>query len=152
PSLTRAAELRTRAAVPRVSQPIGDWSMSILNLLKEDHQEVKDLLEQMCDTTERAAKKRQQLFEKMKTALVAHSHAEDAVFYQPLLKDGDDADAILEAEVEHQVVERLLMDIEQTEPTDDKWLAKVTVLKELVEHHVEEEESEIFKAARKTFD
>jgi hemerythrin-like domain-containing protein len=44
------------------------------------------------------------------------------------------------------------MDIEQTEPTDEKWLAKVTVLKELVEHHVEEEESEIFKAARKTFD
>jgi hemerythrin-like domain-containing protein len=126
--------------------------MTILNLLKEDHAEVKDLLEQMCDTTERAAKKRQQLFEQMKTALMAHSHAEDATFYQPLLKDGDDPDALLEAEVEHQVVERLLMDIEQTEPTDEKWLAKVTVLKELIEHHVEEEESEIFKEARKTFD
>jgi hemerythrin-like domain-containing protein len=126
--------------------------MSILNLLKEDHEEVKDLLEQMCDTTERAAKKRQQLFEQMKNALIAHSHAEDATFYQPLLKQGDDPDALLEAEVEHQVVERLLMDIEQTEPADEKWLAKVTVLQELVGHHVKEEESEIFKAARKTFD
>ena len=126
--------------------------MSILNLLKEDHDEVKDLLEQMCDTTERAAKKRQQLFEQMKTALTAHSHAEDATFYQPLLKDGDDPDVLLEAEVEHQVVERLLMDIEQTDAADEKWLAKVTVLSELVQHHVKEEESEIFKLARKTFD
>jgi hemerythrin superfamily protein len=126
--------------------------MSILNLLKEDHKEVSDLLDQMVETTERAAKKRQQLFDQMKTALMAHSHAEDAVFYQPLLKEGDDPDALLEAEVEHQVVERLLMDIEQTDPTDEKWLAKVTVLQELIDHHVEEEESEIFKAARKTFD
>ena len=126
--------------------------MSILNLLKEDHEEVKDLLEQMCNTTERAAKKRQQLFATMKTALAAHSHAEDATFYQPLLKDGDDPDQLLEAEVEHQVVERLLNDIEQTDPADEKWLAKVTVLKELVEHHVKEEESEIFKLARKTFE
>jgi hemerythrin-like domain-containing protein len=126
--------------------------MSILNLLKEDHEEVSDLLEQMCNTSERGAKKRQQLFEKMKSALVAHSKAEDAVFYQPLLQEGDDSDPLLEAEVEHQVVERLLMDIEQTEPTDEKWLAKVTVLQELVEHHVEEEEGELFKLARKTFD
>ena len=126
--------------------------MSILNLLKDDHAEVNDLLEQMCDTTERAAKKRQLLFEKMKAALTAHSHAEDATFYQPLLKDGDDPDALLEAEVEHQVVERLLMDIEQTDAADEKWLAKVTVLSELVQHHVKEEESEIYKLARKTFD
>ena len=124
----------------------------ILNLLKEDHKEVNDLLEQMCNTTERAAKKRQQLFEQMKTALIAHSKAEDTVFYQPLLEKGDDADPLLEAEVEHQVVERLLMDIDQTEPTDEKWLAKVTVLQELVEHHVKEEEKEIFKLARETFE
>ena len=126
--------------------------MTILNLLKEDHDEVKDLLEQMCNTTERAAKKRQQLFEQTKNALMAHSHAEDATFYQPLLKDGDDPDMLLEAEVEHQVVERLLNDIEQTEPSDEKWLAKVTVLSELVKHHVKEEEGEIFKLARKTFE
>lgn len=124
----------------------------ILNLLKEDHKEVNDLLEQMCNTTERAAKKRQQLFEQMKAALMAHSHAEDATFYQPLLKKGDDPDMLLEAEVEHQVVERLLNDIEQTEPTDEKWLAKVTVLSELVQHHVKEEEKEIFKLARETFE
>ncbi len=126
--------------------------MSILDLLKQDHKEVSDLLEEMCDTTERAAKKRQQLFEACRTALLAHAHAEAEIFYKPLLEEGDDPDALLEAEVEHQVVERLVEDIAATEPGDEKWLAKVTVLQELIEHHVEEEESEIFKAARKTFD
>ena len=126
--------------------------MSILDLLKKDHGEVKDLFEQMCDTSGRAAKARQQLFEEMKTALMAHSHAEDTAFYQVLLPKTDEPNALREAKVEHQVVERLLMDAEKTEPSDENWLAKVTVLKELVEHHVEEEESEIFKAARKAFD
>jgi hemerythrin-like domain-containing protein len=124
----------------------------ILNLLKEDHREVDDLLEQIVDTTARAAKKRQQLFEQVKTALLAHSHAELELFYKPLLEKGEDPDALLEAEVEHQVVERLLMDIEQTDPSDEKWLAKVTVLQELVQHHVKEEEKEIFKLAREAFE
>jgi hemerythrin superfamily protein len=126
--------------------------MSILDLLKQDHKEVSDLLSEMSETTDRAVKKRQELFAECKTALLAHSHAELELFYKPLLKDGEDPDSLLEAEVEHQVVERLLEDISATEPSDEKWLAKVTVLQELVEHHVKEEESEIFKAARKAYD
>jgi hemerythrin superfamily protein len=126
--------------------------MSILDLLKQDHKEVSGLLSEMEDTTDRAAKKRAELFGECRTALLAHSHAELEMFYKPLLQDGDDPDALLEAEVEHQIVERLLDDIAATETTDEKWLAKITVLKELIEHHVEEEESEIFKAARKAFD
>lgn len=126
--------------------------MSIFDLLKQDHKEVNDLLQEMCGTTERAAKKRQQLFEECQTALLAHSHAELETFYKPLLQEGDEPDAIRQAEVEHEVVERLIDDITATEPSDEKWLAKVTVLQELVRHHVEEEESEIFRTARKTFD
>lgn len=126
--------------------------MNILNLLKEDHQDVKDLLSQMEKTTERGAKKRQQLWEKCRAALLAHSHAENRVFYQPLLREGDDPEMILEAEVEHQVVERLMDDIQSTDVTSEKWIAKVTVLKELVEHHVKEEERSTFKEARKAFD
>jgi hemerythrin superfamily protein len=126
--------------------------MSILDLLKQDHKEVSKLLSEMCDTTDRAAKKREQLFAECKSALMAHSHAELETFYKPLMQDGDDEDALLEAQVEHEVVERLLEDISATEPTGEKWLAKVTVLQELVEHHVKEEESEIFKLARKAYD
>jgi hemerythrin superfamily protein len=126
--------------------------MSILDLLKQDHKEVSGLLSEMCDTTDRAAKKRAQLFAECKSALMAHSHAELEAFYKPLMQDGDDEDALLEAQVEHEVVERLLEDISATEPADEKWLAKVTVLQELVEHHVKEEESEIFKLARKAYD
>ena len=126
--------------------------MSILDLLKADHKEVSDLLSEMSETTERAAKKREQLFTECKTALMAHSHAELEAFYLPLLRDGDDEDALREAQVEHEVVERLLEDISSTASTDEKWLAKVTVLKELIEHHVEDEEGEIFKLAKKAYD
>ncbi len=126
--------------------------MNILNLLKEDHREVKGLLEQMEKTTGRGARKRQQLWEKYRMAMLAHAHAEQRVFYQPLLQEGDDPETILEAEVEHQVVERLMDDIAMTDVSDDKWVAKITVLKELVGHHVKEEESSIFKEARKAFD
>ncbi len=126
--------------------------MNILNLLKEDHQEVKDMLEQMENSTGRAGKKRQQLWEKCRMALLAHSHAEQRVFYEPLLEQGDDPETLLEAEVEHQVVERLMEDIEATDVTDEKWVAKITVLKELIAHHVKEEEGSVFKEARKAFD
>lgn len=125
--------------------------MSILDLLKQDHKEVKDLLSEMSETTDRAPKKREELFAECRTALLAHSHAELEAFYKPLLKEGDDPDALLEAEVEHEIVERLLTDIAATETIEKKWIAKVTVLKELLEHHIKEEESEIFKTARKTF-
>jgi len=136
----------------RHNQFLGIATMSILNLLKDDHREVLDLCEQMEETTDRGAKKRQQLFEEMRTSLLAHSHAEQKIFYKPLLEQGDDPDTLLEAEVEHQVVERLLDDIAATDVSDEKWVAKITVLKELLQHHIKEEEGSVFKEARKAFD
>ena len=126
--------------------------MQIMQVLKKDHEEVRALLKQLTGTTGRAAKKRDQLFAKIKTALQAHSHAEDRVFYQPMMEHGEAEDAVMKAEVEHKLVESLLTELDREPKADKRWLAKCTVLMELVEHHVKEEEREMFKLARKAFD
>ena len=118
-------------------------------VLKQDHRTVADLFEKIEETSEGAGKTRTQLFSKLRDELLAHAHAEQEIFYTTLLDRVDDRDPLLEAFEEHGVVEKLVADIEGCEPDDERWLAKVVVLKELVEHHVEEEENEIFKTARK---
>jgi hemerythrin superfamily protein len=126
--------------------------MQILQVLKKDHDEVKALLSQLASTGERAAKKRAQIFAKIKTELTAHSHAEERVFYQSLKAHDDAKDDALEGVVEHDVVERLMEEMAREPAGEETWTAKATVLKELVEHHVKEEEGGLFKKARKLFD
>lgn len=126
--------------------------MQILQVLKKDHDEVKSLLEQLTETSERAAKKREQLFEKIKTELTAHAHAEERVFYEPLKQHDEAKHDALEGDVEHKLVERLMEEMAAEPKGEETWTAKATVLKELVEHHVKEEEGEFFKKARKLFD
>jgi hemerythrin superfamily protein len=126
--------------------------MQILQVLKKDHDEVKALLEQLAGSSERAGKKREQLFEKIKTMLTAHSHAEQRVFYEPMKQHDEARPDALEGDVEHQLVERLMEEMAAEPKGDETWTAKATVLKELVEHHIREEERDFFKKARKLFD
>jgi hemerythrin-like domain-containing protein len=126
--------------------------MEIYKLLKQDHDEVKELLEQLEQTTERAAKKRTQLFEKVKTMLTAHAEAEEQALYSALRESSESRDVALEAHVEHDVARFFLEELASTPVNDEIWSAKLTVFKELLEHHIEEEEGEMFKEARKLFD
>lgn len=123
--------------------------MLIFDALKQDHDEVKELLAKAAETG--GQKTRQRLFEKIRKALLAHAMAEQQTFYRALLDHEETADETMEAEVEHEIVTRLLEDMGATEDPE-RWQAKCTVLKELVEHHIKEEEKEIFKAARKVLD
>lgn len=121
---------------------------SLFEELKQDHKEVKALLTSILRTDD--ASERDELFTKMKTALVAHSEAEEEMFYPRLEEEEDSRTDALEARVEHDIVSRLLSELEEMDDkTSDEWTAKCSVLKDLVEHHVEEEESQIFKDARK---
>ncbi|MBV8536348.1 MAG: hemerythrin domain-containing protein [Alphaproteobacteria bacterium] len=123
-------------------------SKSLLDDLKQDHKEVKDLLKAILRSED--ASEREESFATMKTALTAHSEAEEEMFYPLLEKEEDSRTDALEAKVEHNIVKNLLEELEAMEDkTSDEWTAKCTVLKELVEHHVEEEESQLFKDARK---
>jgi hypothetical protein len=116
-------------------------------LLETQHREVDALFEQL----EAALRgdKRAVLVE-LASNLVAHSAIEKEILYPALRKDQDEG--ILEAFEEHALVEHCLAKALATQPGDESFDAKVTVLKELVEHHVEEEENEILKQAERDLD
>ena len=122
--------------------------MNAFDILKEDHKRVSSLFEKLEPTTERALKTREELFAKLKMELDVHSQVEETILY-PVLKEIEKTrDITLEGIEEHRVVKQLLMELDQSPKDTEQWSAKLTVLKENVEHHVEEEEGEMFKSAR----
>ncbi|MBA3356264.1 MAG: hemerythrin domain-containing protein [Pyrinomonadaceae bacterium] len=123
--------------------------MDAFELLKSDHEKVAGLLEKIEGTTERALKTREELFTQLKTELDIHAEVEEKIFYPVLEKADESRDITLEAFEEHRLVKQLLGELEADAKDDERWTAKFTVLKEQVEHHVEEEEGEMFKKARK---
>ena len=123
--------------------------MDAFELLKKDHEKVSGIFEKLEPTTERGVKTREELFTQLKQELDIHAQIEEQILY-PVLKEADEThDITLEAFEEHNVVKQLLAELEELPKDDETWEAKLTVLKENVEHHVEEEEGEMFKKARK---
>ena len=123
--------------------------MDAFELLKKDHEKVSGILEKLDATTERGLKTREELFTQLKTELDIHAQIEEQILY-PVLKELKETNEItLEAYEEHGVVKQLLSELEALPKDDEMWGAKLTVLKENVEHHVEEEEGDMFKDARK---
>jgi len=123
--------------------------MDFDQLLKKDHEKASTLMKKIADSSEGAVKTREQNFEKLKSELQAHTAAEEEILY-PALQEHEETRAIaLEAIEEHKLVEQLLDELEAMDVSSEEWTAKFTVLKENVEHHVEEEEDEMFKQARK---
>jgi hypothetical protein len=121
--------------------------MNVYDVLKEDHKEVSKLM----DRIEKAGEgdSREKLFLEVKKELDLHAFVEETYFY-PALKEADQSKEItLEAYEEHRVVKILLEELEGLDQDAEEWGAKFKVLKENVEHHVEEEEGELFKQARK---
>lgn len=123
--------------------------MKVYALLKQDHKKVKDIFEALEQTTERAAKKRSSLFAELNAELSVHAEAEEALFYPRVLKPKTTHDMTLEAIEEHKVVKTLLAELDSDPKDTEQWGAKLTVLKEIVEHHVKEEEKELFELAQK---
>jgi hemerythrin-like domain-containing protein len=125
--------------------------MDVYVFLRDEHKAAKKLLESLEKTTDRSEKTRERLFLDLKKALELHMYLEESMLY-PVLKDKKpSADIALEAYEEHDVVKHLLEELEQTPEGDETWKAKLAVLKENIEHHIEEEESELFKKARQVF-
>ena len=116
-------------------------------MLKKDHKEVKGILGQLKET-ENKSKERDELFQKLKEELVPHMKAEEITFYNPLLAAKKEArEAALEGSEEHHVSEMVFKELETMPKNQDQWAAKLSVFKELLEHHIKEEESTIFKTA-----
>ena len=126
--------------------------MNAIELLEQDHRAVEKLLEQGDATTERATKTRPQLLERIKAELTVHEIIEEEIFYPALKEHPKAKELVLEAYEEHNVVDRIMADLETVSPEDETWGAKFTVMKENIEHHIEEEEAEMFEQARQVFD
>ena len=121
-----------------------------IEMLKEDHVKVRELLEQLVDTSERAKKTRADLLEKIEKELKIHTTLEEDVFYPAFKEAGskEESKMYFEAVEEHRAVEKLVLpDLKKTDPDSLQFSGRAKVLKELVEHHLEEEESDMFPAA-----
>src|SRR3954451_8020142 len=126
--------------------------MDAIALLKADHDKVKELLSQLESTTERGVKTRTELFATIKGELTVHEIIEEEIFYPELKAHPKAKDIVLEGYEEHHVVDLLMGELEALPVEDESWGAKSIVMKENVEHHIEEEEGEMFQAARQVFD
>jgi len=126
--------------------------MNAIDLLKEDHQNLKKILEAIEKTTDRTAHKRQSLLLKAKAELMVHEAIEEALIY-PILKEHQDShDLALEAYEEHYFANVILKAVEKTAVDDETWMAKFSVFKENIYHHIEEEEGQLLKLLKKIID
>lgn len=126
--------------------------MNAIDLLKADHQTVKEILSQLQDSTDRAVKGRTQLLQKLEMEVTVHTKLEEELLYPAFKTAGnkDDAEMYYEAKEEHRAVDSLVLpDLKVTDPSAPEFAGRVKVLKELLEHHIEEEESELFPRAEK---
>lgn len=114
--------------------------------LIRDHNEVKQILSDMAQSSNKSQKR--ELKNKIQTALVPHMRAEESVFYPALKQNRQSRDEALEAVEEHHAAELLLDEVLNLRPENEVWNAKCKVLMELVEHHIQEEEQQVFKMAR----
>lgn len=119
--------------------------MDAFSLLKADHRKVEQLFEQL-ESGRGQAKLR--VFQQIKTELDLHAHIEEKFFYPALEKPRETHDLTLEAYEEHDVVKKLLRELSRAKSATEEWEAQAKVLKENVEHHVEEEENELFPKAQ----
>jgi hemerythrin superfamily protein len=126
--------------------------MDAMSLLKEDHRKVKKMLAELESTTERGVKTREELFTRLKQELVVHEAIEEEIFYPALKEHPKTKEIALEGYEEHHVVDTVMAEIEGVAYDDEKWGAKFKVMKENLEHHIEEEEGEMFKQAKQVFD
>jgi hemerythrin-like domain-containing protein len=119
-------------------------------LLTADHREVADMFEQFENLSDRAKATKAKLTEKICNALIAHTTIEEEIFYPAVREAVKDEDMVDEAVVEHASAKDLIQQLQEMNPDDDLYDAKVKVLSEQIEHHVKEEEEEMFEKARKS--
>lgn len=122
-----------------------------ITLLMEDHEHVKDLFEQFEGLGDRAMVSKKKLVDEICNELTKHTMIEEELFYPAVRTLGKEfEDTIDEAVVEHASAKQLIAQLLSMDAGDDLYDAKVTVLSEQIDHHVEEEESELFPKVRKS--
>ncbi len=121
--------------------------MNIFEAIKTDHEIIRELLEKLHDKSARSAARRATL-PRLKIVITLHQEAEEAAFYPCLLEEKDAREDALESLEEHNVINFVLRELDETAVDDERWRPKLIVLRELYEHHIEEEEDDLFDEAQ----
>ncbi len=146
---TRTRRTATARSLP-AKRPSRGVSTDAIALLKQDHREVEQLFKRFEKSGPEAHAAKRQLVAAMIEALSVHAEIEELVFYPAVRNDAPPLQSdVLEALEEHHVVKVVLSELEDLAPTSERFDAKVTVMMELVRHHVKEEEAELFPDVRK---
>lgn len=122
--------------------------MTIYDRIKQDHDTVRDLLEK----AEKGGANARSVYEDLQRELWAHGKVEEAVFYQALSKAKNAKEETIEGLNEHHMINGLLDELNAMPAEGTAWTAKLQVLGELVRHHLDEEEEELFEEAEKALD
>jgi hemerythrin superfamily protein len=126
-----------------------------ITMLKADHVKVKGLLRQLEASGSRSTKERERLVRDIEREIKVHSQIEEELFYPTFKKIAEKTESeelFYEATEEHHVVDMVLPALKAANPKSHEFEAKAKVLKDLIEHHIREEETEMFVEARKLMD
>ena len=116
---------------------------TIYDILIKEHDQVLDLFEEAISDGSK------ETFLKIKAELDPHMQGEEKLLY-PILKEKEEArQSVLEGYEEHRIAEMLLLELKDMDEKEERWNAKIKVLKDSIEHHIEEEQNEIFEISRK---
>ena len=150
-----AAVARGRAAgaVAAVSRRLpGGSNRDPIVLLETDHRRLEALLKQADETTERGVKARTKLLATLTAALTRHERLEEKILYPALKPHAEARELVLEGYQEHHVADVVVRELHRLAKDDERWGAKLKVLKENLEHHIQEEETQMFPIARAVLD
>ena len=123
--------------------------MNAIEILKKDHKEIRETLQMIEKSKPTAIKNREKLIDKLHKLITLHTKIEEKFIYPLGLKDKKLESTTREAYEEHNAVDMLIKKALKVEVTDEYWLAKCTVIKENLEHHIKEEEENMFPALEK---
>lgn len=125
--------------------------MLIYEALKNDHDKVKDLLNELMEIPDGISRRRHELIEKIRDELVPHSRAEESVFYNSLRSIDAAKDLVMHGYSEHMEIEAFLRTLQAKDKVDADWRKTAAKLKASLEHHIDEEEGRIFNVAQQLF-
>lgn len=145
--IARGAGATVVAAIVRRLPWTKDQNDPIL-LLEADHRRFEQLLKDGEDTTERAVKGRGEVLDALTSELNVHEAIEEQLLYPALRPHAEAHDVVLEGIEEHHVADIIIKELHHVRKDNEKWGAKFKVLKESVEHHIQEEERRMFPVAR----
>ena len=152
-SATTLAKGMLAGAVTAVTSrlPGGKTALDAIQLLEQEHRRFEALLKQGEESTERARKGRRELLSTLTSELNAHELMEEKVLYPALQSHPEANEIVLEGYEEHHVADLIVAELHEVATNDEQWGAKFKVLKENIEHHIKEEEGEMFRLARGIF-